>query len=61
MTMEPAPPSTALLVGSYVDRCFEGPKSFEHFKAEHPEIFKKDGTLKADYSKAEELIRAGPL
>ena len=48
MAMEPAPPSTALLVGSYIDSYFEGPKSFERFKAEHPEIFKKDGTLKAD-------------
>ena len=56
MAMEPAPPSTALLVGSYVDSSFEGPKSFERFKAEHPEIFKKDGTLKAEYGKAEEMI-----
>ena len=56
MAMEPAPPSTALLVGSYVDAFFEGPKSFGRFKAEHPELLKKDGTLKADFQKAEEMI-----
>lgn len=48
------PASTALLVGSYVDSWFEG--TLDEFKSEHPEIFKRDGTLKADYVKAEELI-----
>lgn len=46
--------STALLVGSYVDSYFEG--SLEKFKKENSEIFKRDGTLKADYVKAEEII-----
>ena len=46
--------STSLLVGSYVDAWFEG--TLEQFKAEHPEIFKKDGTLKAEYIKADEII-----
>lgn len=46
--------SVALLVGSYVDSWFEG--SLDSFKAEHPEIFKKDGSLKAEYIKAEEII-----
>lgn len=46
--------STALLVGSYVDAYFEG--KLNEFKAEHPEIFKKDGTLKSEYIKAEEII-----
>ena len=46
--------STALLVGSYVDAWFEG--TLEQFKAEHPDIFKKDGTLKAEYAKADEII-----
>ena len=46
--------STALLVGSYVDSWFEG--TLDAFKAEHPEVFKKDGTLKAEYVKAEEII-----
>ena len=38
------PDTTALLVGSYADAYFEG--TLENFKTEHPEIFKKDGTLK---------------
>ena len=48
------PDTTALLVGSYVDAYFEG--TLENFKSEHPEIFKKDGTLKADYAHANEII-----
>ncbi len=48
------PTSTALLVGSYVDAFFEG--KLEDFKTEHPEIFKRDGTPKAEYVKAEEMI-----
>lgn len=47
-------PSTALLVGSYVDSYFEG--TLEEFKTEHPEILKKDGTLKAEYIKADAMI-----
>lgn len=46
--------TTALLVGSYVDAFFEG--TLEQFKAENPQIFKKDGSLKAEFSKAEEII-----
>ena len=49
-----SPKTTALLVGSYVDSYFEG--TLDDFKAENPEIFKKDGTLKADYIQAEEII-----
>lgn len=48
------PTTTALLVGSYVDAWFEG--TLEAFTKEHPEIFKKDGSLKADFVKAEEII-----
>lgn len=48
-------PGTALMIGSYVDSYFEG--SLDHFKEEHPEIFKKDGTLKAEYLKAETIIK----
>lgn len=47
-------PSTAMLVGSYVDHYFEG--TLDEFRAEHPEIFRKDGGLKADYVQAEKLI-----
>lgn len=48
------PTSTALLVGSYVDAHFS--RELPQFKAEHPEIFKRDGTLKADYAQAETII-----
>lgn len=50
------PPSEALLVGSYVDSCFEGPKSFVQFHIDHPEIFKRDGSLKAPYERANDMI-----
>lgn len=46
--------TTALLVGSYVDSYFEG--TLETFKAEHPTLFKRDGGLKAEYVKANEII-----
>lgn len=45
--------STALLVGSYVDAYFSG--ELEQFKASHPELFKKDGTLKAEYQNAQTI------
>lgn len=48
------PDSSALMVGSYVDAYFEG--TLDNFKAEHPEIFKRDGSLKSDYTKANEMI-----
>lgn len=48
------PATTALLVGSYIDSWFEG--TLEDFLLGHPEIFKRDGTLKADYIQAQELI-----
>lgn len=44
----------ALMVGSYVDSYFEG--TLDKFKAENPSLFKKDGGVKADYVKAEEII-----
>lgn len=44
----------ALLVGSYVDSHFEG--TLDKFKADHPSLFKKDGGLKVDYVKANEII-----
>lgn len=49
------PKSTALLVGSYVDSWFEG--TLPQFQAENPEIFKRDGGLKAEYIQAEDIIR----
>lgn len=47
--------TTALLVGSYVDAHFEG--RLEKFKQTYPEIFKRDGTLKAEYIQAEAIIK----
>lgn len=47
--------TVSLLVGSYVDSAMEG--TLDKFKAENPEIFKKDGELKADYLKANEIIK----
>ena len=46
--------TTALLVGSYVDSYFEG--TLKKFKADNPSLFKKDGGLKAEYVKANEII-----
>ena len=47
--------TTALLVGSYVDAYFEG--TLANFIKKHPEIYKKDGTLKAEYAQAEAIIQ----
>lgn len=46
--------STALLVGGYVDAHFEG--TLDVYRAQHPQIFKRDGTLKAEFVKADEII-----
>lgn len=43
----------ALRVGSYVDAYFSG--ELEQYKADHPEMFKKDGTLKADFAHAHKV------
>jgi hypothetical protein len=45
--------TTALLVGSFVDAYFSN--EMDIFLLEHPEIFKKDGTLKADFEKAQAI------
>ena len=47
--------TTSLLVGSYVDSYFEG--TLKRFIRENPEIFKKDGSLKAEYIQAEAIIQ----
>ena len=46
--------STAMLVGGYVDAWFSG--ELPLFQAQHPEIFKRDGTPKAEYIKAQDII-----
>ena len=51
------PDSTALLVGSYVDAAFEGAKTFEIFRTAFASVlYKKNGELKADFTKADEMI-----
>lgn len=47
------PVTPALLIGSYVDAYFDG--SLEQFTAGHPELFKRDGTLKAEYIHAQTM------
>ena len=49
------PMTKALMVGSYVDAYFEG--TLSKFKQAHPEIFKRDGELKAEYAQANEIIK----
>lgn len=46
--------STAMLVGSYVDAYFSG--ELLVFQARHPEIFKRDGSLKAEFAHAQDVI-----
>lgn len=48
--------STALLVGGYIDSALDSPEELEKFKLEHPEMFKKDGGLKADFVQAEQIV-----
>lgn len=46
--------STAMLVGSYVDAYYSG--DLEQFTETHPEIFKRDGNLKAEFTQANAII-----
>lgn len=46
--------STALLVGGYIDAYFSG--ELPLYTAQHPEMFKRDGNLKADFVHAQEVI-----
>ena len=48
-------PTKAMLVGSYVDSYFSG--ELEEFKEKNPDIFTKNGTLKADFLQADEIIK----
>lgn len=50
------PASNALAVGSYVDAALDGPEAFAEFVKEHPEIFKKDGSPKADFVMAQDMV-----
>ena len=46
-------PSTAMLVGSFVDAFYEG--TLPQFKEKHPEMYCKNGELKKDFQKAIEI------
>ena len=46
--------TTPMLVGSYVDAYFTG--EIDLFVAQHPELFKRDGTLKSEFAHAEYII-----
>ena len=46
--------SPAMLVGGYVDAWFSG--ELPLFQSQHPELFKRDGTLKSEYLKAQDII-----
>lgn len=50
----PQKETTALLVGSYVDAVFA--QEIDAFRQSHPGVFKRDGTLKADFFRAEEIV-----
>lgn len=49
------PVTTALLVGGFVDAYYSN--EMGEFTRQHPELFKRDGTLKAEFSHANEIIR----
>lgn len=48
-------PSSALIQGQYVDAYFT--EDLEEFRGAHPELFKKDGELKATYAVCESAIQ----
>lgn len=48
------PKTIALSLGSYVDAHFSGTMAL--FRAQNPDIFKKDGSLKSDFEKANGII-----
>ena len=47
-------PSKALLIGSYVDNAVSG--TLDIFKAQNPDIFKKDGSLKSEFVQADYIL-----
>lgn len=55
--IEPAEPTKAMLLGSYVDCLLLEPQKKEAFEQNHPEMFKKNGDLYADYELAPEMVK----
>lgn len=47
--------TVSLLVGSYVDAHFSC--TLDAFRAQHPEIFRRDGGLKSEYVQADDIIQ----
>ena len=47
-------PTDSMLIGSYVDAYFSGEMPL--FQAQHPEIFKRDGSLKSTFLHANDII-----
>lgn len=47
--------SNALLQSSYIDEYFSG--TLDSFKEKHPEMFKKDGDLKAEFKILDDIIK----
>lgn len=54
--VEPPEPSKAMLLGSYVDSLLLEPRKTGSFLAKHPEMFKKNGELLAEYSIALKMV-----
>ena len=54
---EPPEPSKAMLLGSYVDCLLLEPQKKDAFIAKHPEMFKKNGELYADYTIADAMVK----
>ena len=48
------PESTALLQGQFVDECLTG--DFGSWVMKHPEVSKRDGNLKAEFMKCQEMV-----
>lgn len=48
------PVTSALLIGGYVDAYFSG--EMGEYLSHHPELFKRDGTLKSEFQHANEII-----
>jgi len=46
--------TTAMLIGSYVDAYYSG--DLEQFRAANPDIYKRDGSLKAEFVQADQII-----
>lgn len=55
--IEPPEPSKAMLLGSYVDCLLLEPEKKDAFIAKHPEMFRKDGKLYAEYAIADEMLK----